>query len=73
MNNTTNPLGGAAPTPQRRERRELARLGETEELSARHVGTRPVRHRGGRVLGGLGAQEAAVLRMQESTKSKMRV
>jgi hypothetical protein len=55
-NETTNPLGarhglvtGDLPLHGGGERRKLARLDETEELLARHVGARPVRHHGGGV------------------------
>jgi hypothetical protein len=51
----------------------LARLDETEELLAGHVGARPVRHRSGGVSGGLEAQEELALRMRKSTESEMQV
>jgi hypothetical protein len=78
-NDTTNPLGarhglvaGNPPLHGGCEQRKLARLDEMEELLVRHVGARPVRHRGGGVSGGFGAQEAVVLRMRKSTESGMR-
>jgi hypothetical protein len=58
----TNPLGarhrlvaGDLPLHGSGEWRKLARLDETEELLAGHVGACPVRHRGGGVSGGLEA------------------
>jgi glycerate kinase len=79
MNETANPLGARhglvaryLPLHSGGEWRKLARLDETEELFAGHIGTRLVRHRGCGVSGGLGAQEAATLQMQESTESGMR-
>jgi hypothetical protein len=79
MNDTTNPRGAQhrlvarhPPLFDAGERQKLARLDETEELLAGHIGTRPVRHRGGGVSGGLGAQGAVALRMQKSTESGMR-
>jgi hypothetical protein len=78
-NDTTNPLGarhgliaGNPPLHNGGERRKLARLDETEELLAGHVRARPIRHRDDGVSGGLGAQEAVALRMQERTESGRR-
>jgi hypothetical protein len=78
-NKTTNPLGGCdrgfvaghLPLHDGGEWRELACLNETKQLLTRHIGARPVRHRGDRVLSGLEAQEVAQ-RMWKSTGSKMR-
>jgi hypothetical protein len=79
MNETTNPLGARHRLVARDlslhgggEWRKLARLDETEELLTGHVGTRPVRHHGGGVSGGLGAREAVLLRMRKSTERRMR-
>jgi hypothetical protein len=54
------------------EWRELARLDETKQLLAGHIGSRPVQHRSSRVPGGLEAQEVAALRMWKSAGSVMR-
>jgi hypothetical protein len=77
-NDTTNPLGarhgfvtGNPPLHDSGEQRKLARLDETEELLTGHIGAHPVRHRGGGVSGGLGAQEAVALRMRKSAESGM--
>jgi hypothetical protein len=45
------------------EQRKLSRLDKTKELLAGNVGPRPVRHRGGEVLGRLEAQAVAAWRM----------
>jgi hypothetical protein len=78
-NETTNPLGarhglvaGDLPLHGGGEWRKLAHLDETEELLVGHVRARLVRHHGDGVSGGLGAQKAAALQMQESTESGMR-
>jgi hypothetical protein len=79
-NKTTNPLGGCdrgfvagqLPLHDGGEWRELARLNETKQLLTRHIGVRPARHRGDRVLSGLEAQEVAAPWMWKSMGSKMR-
>jgi hypothetical protein len=78
-NETTNPLGarhglvtGDLPLHDGGEQRKLACLDETEELLARHIGARPVRHRGGGVSGGLKAQEEVALQVRNGMKSWMR-
>jgi hypothetical protein len=43
----------------------LARLDKMEKLLAGNIGARPVRHRGSKVLGGLEAQVAVLLRMRK--------
>jgi hypothetical protein len=48
----------------------LAYLDKTEELLAGNVGVRPIRHRGSKVLGGLEAQAAAVLRMRKISECR---
>jgi hypothetical protein len=55
------------------EWRELARLDETKQLLAGHIGPRPVRHRSGGVSGGLVVQEVAALWMRKSTGSQTQV
>jgi hypothetical protein len=65
-------VAGNLPLHNGCERRKLARLDETEELLAGNVGACPVRHRGGGVSGGLGAQEAVALRMRKSSERGMR-
>jgi hypothetical protein len=45
-------------------------LDKTEELLAGNIGAHPVRHRGGKVLGGLEAQAAVVLRVRKSSERR---
>jgi hypothetical protein len=79
-NDTTNSFGGARhgliaghpPLHGGGKRRKLARLDETVELLAGHVGARPVRHRCGGVSCGLEAQDKVVSRMRESSENGMR-
>jgi hypothetical protein len=54
-------VDGDNPLDSVGEGRKLARLHKTEELLVGDIGTRPVRHQGGEVSGGLEAQAAAVL------------
>jgi hypothetical protein len=75
-NDTMNPLGarhgliaGNLPLASGGEWRKLARLDETEELLAGNIGVCPVRHRGGGVSGGLGAQEAVALRSERARRA----
>jgi hypothetical protein len=78
-NETTNPLGVLHGLVARHpslngggEWRKLARLNETEELLAGHVGVHPVRHRSSGVSGGLEAQEEKALQMRRSAGSGTR-
>jgi hypothetical protein len=45
----------------------MARLNETKQLLAGHIGARPIRHRDGGVSAGLEAQEVVALRLRKST------
>jgi hypothetical protein len=64
-------VAGSLPLHDSGERRKLARLDETQQLLAGHIGVRPVRHRGGRVSGGLKAQVMVALWMRMSVGSGM--
>jgi hypothetical protein len=77
MNDTTYPLGarhglivGNPPLDGVGEWRKLARLDKTEELLVGNIGARPVRHRSSKVLDGLEAQAAALLRMRKISERR---
>jgi hypothetical protein len=66
-------VAGNPPLDGVSEWRKLARLDKTEELLAGNVGARLVRHHGSKVLGGLEAKAAAVLRMRKSSERRGQV
>jgi hypothetical protein len=63
-------VAGNPPLDSVGEWRKLARLDKMEELLAGDVGARSIRHHGSEVLGGLGAQAEALLRMRKNSERR---